>query len=164
VPIPVPTSIDNLTHLTCLNLGHGFNLSNLAHIQPDFPRLQKLHFYREGQQPWPPLASLSALQTLESHIYDHDQIQQVPSFDALTAVRSLELQGFAQVKQLPSFGAQTALQTLKLRLLDKTWFLPHFITLTALQTLQLWHLSWLQQLPSLSGLPDCAQDTFSTQL
>jgi Leucine-rich repeat (LRR) protein len=172
MPIPIARNIGNLPQLTYLKLGHGFNLSNLPQVLLELPRLQELHVFCEKQQQLPPLATLTVLQTLELQMYGNDQIQQMPSFgtlaalrslelrgfdqvqqlpsvDTLTALRSLELVGFEQVQQLPSLAALTTLQTLTLRGLRQIRYLPPLETLTALQTLELWHLGSLEQLPSL---------------
>jgi hypothetical protein len=145
--LPAP---EHMLHLTHLQLGCGFNLSNLPQILPHLTRLQTLHLSCERLQQLPPLAALTVLQTLTLQLCK--QLQELPLLATLTALQTLALCHCQQLQQLPPLATLTALQTLILRDCEKLQQLPPLATLTALQTLTLIDCNKLQQLPPLATL------------
>jgi Leucine-rich repeat (LRR) protein len=80
----------------------------------------------------PPLATLSALQTLR---LSGCLLQQLPPLDNLTALRKLELWHNPQLQCLPPLDGLKALQTLDLTRCSELRQLPLLDGLTALQDL-----------------------------
>jgi hypothetical protein len=145
--LPAP---QHLVHLTHLQLGYGLNLNNLPQILPHLTRLQALHLSCFRLTRLPPLATLTALQTLTLRACE--QLEQLPPLATLTALRTLKLHHCFQLEQLPPLNTLTSLSTLELHYCRQLQRLPPLDTLTALSTLELHDCHQLQQLAPLATL------------
>jgi Leucine-rich repeat (LRR) protein len=145
--LPDPQHMLGLTHL---QLGHGLNLNNLPQILPHLTRLQTLHLCCEQLQQLPPLATLTALQTLK--LWRCLQLQQLPPLATLPALRTLKLHKCFELQQLPPLATLTALQTLEVVDCMQLQELPPLATLTALQTLEVVDCMQLQEMPPLTTM------------
>jgi Leucine-rich repeat (LRR) protein len=148
--LSIPWGIIDPAHLTQLHLGSGYNLSNLPQSLIHLTKLQELHLYCKQLQQLPPVATLTALQSLE--LCKCHQIQQLPPLAMLTALHKLVLKDFEHFEQLRPLVTLTALLTLHLCNFHRLQQLPSLATLTALKRLSLVRCGELQQLPSLVTL------------
>jgi hypothetical protein len=150
--VPAPSCIVNLLGLTSLCIGPHFHVVDLPQVVCRMTHLRALHLWGEREpqlKELPSLSLLTALQTLE--LQGFSKLEVLPPLATLTSLQTLHLSDCAMLRYIPPLATLSDLRTFKLCQCSQLWELPSLNSLRALQTLELIHCQF-QRMPSLDTL------------